>query len=71
MFDLEKRTIELAGRPIPIREFQVWWCIPTIGLIPILEDAIKRCKENDWDVASCCIPTVVAIGQDGVYEVLR
>lgn len=71
MFNLRTRVIELDGRTDPLLDFQVWWVVPTFGLFTKLEEAVARCEANDMDPQSCCVPTCVAVGQNGLYEVLR
>ena len=71
MFDLRARQIRLRGRESYVTQFQVWWVVPTFGIFTNLEDAIAQCDKVEMDPQSCCIPTTVAVGDDGAYEVLR
>ncbi len=69
MFNLKERTITLNGRPDHITQFQVWFQVPTKGLLPNLEDAIKICEGLDLDPNLCIVPVPVAVGQN-TYELL-
>jgi hypothetical protein len=69
MVDLVKSEIRVGDRVSPIVEFRVWFRTP-FGLTASLPEAIAETSElGDSRLMIVAVP--VAIGQDGIYEVLQ
>lgn len=69
MFHLTNKTLTFDSKPLPIKQFTVWFITP-MGLIERIDDAIEKCKESDMDPELCIVPVPVAIDEAGRYEVI-
>jgi len=63
-------TIHGHGQPAAeaITSWEVWFLVPTKGLIKDREEAIGIAEGMDLDPEQCVIPMSVAVGEDGSYE---
>jgi hypothetical protein len=66
---IEDNTIYGVGSdPEAITAWEVWFLVPMKGLVADREEAVKACKENDFNPDDVLIPVSVAIGERGGYE---
>lgn len=70
MVNIETMMMGVNSKERPIIKFEVWWQTP-LGLLDAgsRELAIERLKEADMP-ASCMRPVSVAVGEDGIYEII-
>lgn len=73
MINYDKQQLELDGKELPIKNFQVWWLGPT-GLVLDLTTALRthellQLSDTPFYMAWKAIP--VAVAENGLYEELR
>lgn len=67
MILLEGNMIFLNGGTTPIKDWSVWFRIPT-GLCSTLQEAVLWCQDHDMNPDLMIVPVPVANGTDGTYE---
>lgn len=67
MINLETKEIIHGDLKAGIMRFEVWWRGPQ-GLYKTLDDALKMCKDNDFEPGLVLRPVCMSIGKDNVLE---
>jgi hypothetical protein len=69
MIDLDKMTVAIGTQSQRIMRFDTWWVVPGQGLAVSLDQA-KEAANLIGVPYNIIRPMTVAIGEDGLYEVM-
>jgi len=70
MINLVDQTITLMNKTDKIKVWSVWFETP-VGLTDNIDNVREYCLANDFDMNMCITPVPVAIGEEGLYEVVK